>query len=129
MQICCYLFLIFIFRIVFNVFILFQSSLETKEYMVHELPKVLDVPQDRLCLMAALLGGTILSENSLTDFYKRIGITQKKVVITLFVIEYQYSSLSWLPIETHIIFSHKPKMHNAIIIVWTKPVRHSHSKA
>lgn len=56
-----------------------QSSLETKEYMVHELPQVLDVPQDRLCLMAALLGGTILSEQSLTDFYKRLGITQKKV--------------------------------------------------
>ncbi|XP_075970651.1 constitutive coactivator of PPAR-gamma-like protein 1 homolog isoform X2 [Anticarsia gemmatalis] len=56
----------------------YRSSLETKEYMVHELPQVLDVPQDRLCLMAALLGGTILSEQSLTDFYKRLGITLKK---------------------------------------------------
>ncbi|XP_060800923.1 constitutive coactivator of PPAR-gamma-like protein 1 isoform X4 [Amyelois transitella] len=56
----------------------YRSSLETKEYMVHELPRVLDVQQDRLCLMAALLGGTILSEQSLTDFYKRLGITQKK---------------------------------------------------
>ncbi|XP_045765147.1 constitutive coactivator of PPAR-gamma-like protein 1 isoform X2 [Maniola jurtina] len=56
----------------------YRSSLETKEYMVHELPKLLDVPQDRLCLMAALLGGVILSEQSLTDFYKRLGITQKK---------------------------------------------------
>ncbi|CAK1604276.1 unnamed protein product [Parnassius mnemosyne] len=56
----------------------YRSSLETKEYMVHELPRVLDVPQDRLCLMAALLGGTILSEQSLQDFYKRLGITQKK---------------------------------------------------
>ncbi|XP_049703294.2 constitutive coactivator of PPAR-gamma-like protein 1 homolog isoform X5 [Helicoverpa armigera] len=56
----------------------YRSSLETKEYMVHELPQVLEVPQDRLCLMAALLGGTILSETSLTDFYKRLGITQKK---------------------------------------------------
>ncbi|XP_072940583.1 constitutive coactivator of PPAR-gamma-like protein 1 homolog isoform X2 [Epargyreus clarus] len=56
----------------------YRSSLETKEYMVHELPKVLDVPQDRLCLMAALLGGTILSEQSLTDFYKRLGMSQKK---------------------------------------------------
>ncbi|XP_032511421.2 constitutive coactivator of PPAR-gamma-like protein 1 isoform X2 [Danaus plexippus] len=56
----------------------YRSSLETKEYMVHELPKLLDVPQDRLCLMAALLGGVILSEQSLTDFYKRLGIAQKK---------------------------------------------------
>ncbi|XP_047515212.1 constitutive coactivator of PPAR-gamma-like protein 1 homolog isoform X2 [Pieris napi] len=56
----------------------YRSSLETKEYMVHELPKVLDVPQDRLCLFAALLGGVILSENGLTDFYKRLGINQKK---------------------------------------------------
>lgn len=56
----------------------YRSSLETKEYMVHELPQVLDVPQDRLCLMAALLGGTILSEQSLTDFYKRLGVSQKK---------------------------------------------------
>ncbi|XP_037299637.1 constitutive coactivator of PPAR-gamma-like protein 1 isoform X2 [Manduca sexta] len=56
----------------------YRSSLETKEYMVHELPRVLDVPQDRLCLMAALLGGTIISEQSLTDFYKRLGISQKK---------------------------------------------------
>lgn len=67
-------------KIGFNLFIsLLQSSLETKEYMVHELPKLLDVPQDRLCLMAALLGGVILSEQSLTDFYKRLGIAQKKV--------------------------------------------------
>lgn len=49
--------------------------------MVNELPRVLEVPQDRLCLMAALLGGTILSESSLTDFYKRLGIVQKKVII------------------------------------------------
>ncbi|XP_059060222.1 constitutive coactivator of PPAR-gamma-like protein 1 [Achroia grisella] len=55
----------------------YRSSLETKEYMVHDLPQVLDVPQDRLCLMAALLGGTILSEHSLTDFYKRLGIQKK----------------------------------------------------
>lgn len=53
--------------------------------MVHELPKVLDVPQDRLCLMAALLGGTILSEHSLTDFYKRLGITQKKVRYNMYI--------------------------------------------
>ncbi|XP_041976736.1 constitutive coactivator of PPAR-gamma-like protein 1 isoform X2 [Aricia agestis] len=56
----------------------YRSSLETKEYMVHDLPKLLDVPQDRLYLMAALLGGTMLPEQSLTDFYKRLGITQKK---------------------------------------------------
>ncbi|CAG9138520.1 unnamed protein product [Plutella xylostella] len=56
----------------------YRSSLETKEYMVHELPNILDVPQDRLCLTAALLGGTIISEQSLTEFYKRIGIVQKK---------------------------------------------------
>ncbi|XP_063361362.1 constitutive coactivator of PPAR-gamma-like protein 1 [Cydia amplana] len=56
----------------------YRSSLETKEYKIHELPELLDVPQDRLCLLAALLGGTILSEQSLTDFYKRLGITQKK---------------------------------------------------
>lgn len=59
--------------------------------MVHELPKVLDVPQDRLCLMAALLGGTILSEHSLTDFYKRLGITQKKVrYICIFFLNQNY---------------------------------------
>lgn len=62
-------------------FFLFQSSLETKEYVVNELPNLLEVPQDRLCLAAALLGGTILSEQSLTDFYKRIGINQKKVIL------------------------------------------------
>ncbi|VVC89410.1 unnamed protein product [Leptidea sinapis] len=56
----------------------YRSSLETKEYMVHDLPKLLDLPQDRLCLFAALLGGTILSEQSLTDFYKRLGINLKK---------------------------------------------------
>lgn len=47
--------------------------------MVHDLPQVLNVPQDRLCLMAALLGGVILSEQSLTDFYKRLGLVPKKV--------------------------------------------------
>lgn len=58
----------------------YRSSLETKEYMVHDLPQVLNVPQDRLCLMAALLGGVILSEQSLTDFYKRLGLVPKKQV-------------------------------------------------
>ncbi|XP_073951503.1 constitutive coactivator of PPAR-gamma-like protein 1 homolog isoform X2 [Choristoneura fumiferana] len=56
----------------------YRSSLETKEYKIHELPQVLEVPQDRLCLVAALLGGTILSEQSLMDFYKRLGVTPKK---------------------------------------------------
>lgn len=67
-------------NVILKVSILFQSSLETKEYMVHELPRFLDVQQERLCLAAALLGGTILSEQSLTDFYKRLGINQKKVI-------------------------------------------------
>lgn len=68
-----------------------QSSLETKEYKIHELPQVLEVPQDRLCLVAALLGGTILSEQSLMDFYKRLGVTPKKVKLILYENFYIYT--------------------------------------
>lgn len=92
---------------------LIQSSLETKEYMVHELPQVLDVPQDRLCLMAALLGGTILSEQSLVDFYKRLGITQKKVCvwykytgfICFYILSFRYLAIGYLKLSHYQKFS------------------------
>lgn len=42
--------------------------------MLSELTKVLNIPSDRLYILAALLGNYILTENDLTDFYKKLNI-------------------------------------------------------
>ncbi|KAI4479427.1 PREDICTED: constitutive coactivator of PPAR-gamma-like protein 1 homolog isoform X1 [Polistes canadensis] len=52
----------------------YKGSLDTKEYIIPELLKALNIPADRLCLLAALLGNYILTENNLLDFYKKLNI-------------------------------------------------------
>ncbi|KZC14572.1 PREDICTED: constitutive coactivator of PPAR-gamma-like protein 1 homolog isoform X2 [Dufourea novaeangliae] len=52
----------------------YKGSLDTKEYILPELLKALNIPSDRLCLLAALLGNYILNEQDLADFYKKINI-------------------------------------------------------
>ncbi|XP_011330413.1 constitutive coactivator of PPAR-gamma-like protein 1 homolog isoform X2 [Ooceraea biroi] len=52
----------------------YKGSLDTKEYMLSELTKTLNIPSDRLCILAALLGNYILTENDLADFYKKLNI-------------------------------------------------------
>lgn len=43
--------------------------------MLSELTKALNIPSDRLCILAALLGNYILTENDLVDFYKKLNIS------------------------------------------------------
>ncbi|XP_026684073.1 constitutive coactivator of PPAR-gamma-like protein 1 homolog [Diaphorina citri] len=45
----------------------FKGNIETKEYMVRELLKGLDLPKDRLCVLASLLGTSFLSSAELSD--------------------------------------------------------------
>lgn len=74
MCICTY---ILIFCCIFHhmfIMICFKGSLDTKEYIIPELLKALNIPADRLCLLAALLGNYILTENNLLDFYKKLNI-------------------------------------------------------
>lgn len=52
----------------------YKGSLDTKEYILPELLKALNIPSDRLCLLAALLGNYILTEQDLTDFYKKLNV-------------------------------------------------------
>ncbi|XP_044754816.1 constitutive coactivator of PPAR-gamma-like protein 1 homolog isoform X2 [Coccinella septempunctata] len=58
-----------------NLKLTYKGSLETKEYMVRELTKTLNLSQEQVCVMAALLGNFLLSESSLQDLYRRIGLT------------------------------------------------------
>jgi hypothetical protein len=43
--------------------------------MVNELTKSLQLTQEQLCVMAALMGNFLLTESDLQDFHKKIGIT------------------------------------------------------
>lgn len=54
-----------------------QGSLETKEYMVSELKRALQLNQEQLCIMAALMGNFLLTEGHLQDFHKMLGITNQ----------------------------------------------------
>lgn len=54
----------FLFRI--------KGSLETKEYMIPELHKTLQLSQDQVSVLAALLGNFLLPESELQDLYRRI---------------------------------------------------------
>ncbi|XP_044007486.1 constitutive coactivator of PPAR-gamma-like protein 1 homolog isoform X2 [Aphidius gifuensis] len=52
----------------------YKGSLETKEYLIPEVIKSLGIQADRLCILTALLGNFILSEQELNDFYKKLSI-------------------------------------------------------
>lgn len=49
--------------------------METKEYIISEITKALNIPADRLCILASLLGNFILPEHELTEFYKKLNIS------------------------------------------------------
>lgn len=50
--------------------------METKEYILSEVAKSLNLTQDRLCLLAALLGNYLLSDTELNEFYVKLGLKQ-----------------------------------------------------
>lgn len=52
----------------------YKGSLDTKEYLMSEVNKSLGVSAERSCILAALLGNYILTEQELTDFYKKLNI-------------------------------------------------------
>ncbi|XP_011495096.1 PREDICTED: constitutive coactivator of PPAR-gamma-like protein 1 homolog [Ceratosolen solmsi marchali] len=57
----------------------YKGSLDTKEYLIKEVLKGLNIPAERLCIFAALLGNYILSEHDLADFYKIINPSKNKM--------------------------------------------------
>jgi hypothetical protein len=59
-----------------DVHVWFQGSLETKEYILTEVAKGLGLHPDRFCVLAALLGNYLLTEQDLADFYRKLGMTQ-----------------------------------------------------
>lgn len=52
----------------------YKGMVETKEYQLSQLAKSLDLPRERFCLLAALLGNYMLTEQDLSDFYARLGL-------------------------------------------------------
>ncbi|XP_069703261.1 constitutive coactivator of PPAR-gamma-like protein 1 homolog isoform X1 [Periplaneta americana] len=54
----------------------YKGSLETKEYILSEVAKGLGLSPDRFCILAALLGNYLLTEQDLADFYRKLGMTQ-----------------------------------------------------
>ncbi|PSN37579.1 hypothetical protein C0J52_15967 [Blattella germanica] len=54
----------------------YKGSLETKEYILSEVAKGLGLNPDRFCVLAALLGNYLLTENDLADFYRKLGMAQ-----------------------------------------------------
>ncbi|KAK5644660.1 hypothetical protein RI129_005960 [Pyrocoelia pectoralis] len=50
----------------------YKGSLETKEYMLSELTKTLQLSNEQVCVVAALMGNFILSESELQDIYRKI---------------------------------------------------------
>lgn len=50
----------------------FQGSLETKEFILDEVAKGLNLNPNRFCVLAALLGNFLLTDADLREFHKRI---------------------------------------------------------
>ncbi|ESO82329.1 hypothetical protein LOTGIDRAFT_223375 [Lottia gigantea] len=53
-----------------NLKLTYKGSLETKEYIMDEIAKCLDLNPNRFCVFAALLGNHILPEEDLYDFFR-----------------------------------------------------------
>ncbi|XP_066992640.1 constitutive coactivator of PPAR-gamma-like protein 1 homolog [Anabrus simplex] len=54
----------------------YKGSLETKEYILSEVAKGLGLSSDRFCVLAALLGNYLLTEQDLAEFYSKLGMVQ-----------------------------------------------------
>lgn len=50
----------------------YKGSLETKEYMLSELTKTLQLSNEQVCVVAALLGNFILPDTEMQDIYRKI---------------------------------------------------------
>ncbi|XP_046396585.1 constitutive coactivator of PPAR-gamma-like protein 1 homolog [Ischnura elegans] len=50
----------------------YKGCLETKEYMLSELAKGLELSPNRFCILAALLGNYMLTEEELMEFYRTL---------------------------------------------------------
>ncbi|XP_048522814.1 constitutive coactivator of PPAR-gamma-like protein 1 isoform X2 [Dendroctonus ponderosae] len=61
-----------------NLKLTYKSSIETKEYMLSVLTKSLNVTQEQICIMAALLGNFLLPESELQDLYRKINFVKKE---------------------------------------------------
>ncbi|XP_058791366.1 constitutive coactivator of PPAR-gamma-like protein 1 homolog isoform X2 [Phymastichus coffea] len=59
----------------------YKGSLDTKEYFVNEVLQGLNLPAERLCIFAALLGNYILNETDLQSFYKKLNPSTNKMDI------------------------------------------------
>lgn len=55
-----------------NLKLTYKGSLETKEYVMDEIAKCLDLNPNRFCLFASLLGNHILTEEDLYEFFKEL---------------------------------------------------------
>ena len=53
-----------------------KGALGTKEFIMHEVAKGLDLQPNRFCLLAALLGNFLLTDEDLADFHE--ALLQKK---------------------------------------------------
>ncbi|KAJ8301186.1 hypothetical protein KUTeg_020173 [Tegillarca granosa] len=61
-----------------NLKLTYKGSLETKEYIMDEIAKCLDLNPNRFCIFAAMLGNHILPDEDLYEFYKELlGRTQE----------------------------------------------------
>ena len=49
-----------------------QGALGTKEIIMHEVARGLDLQPNRFCLLAALLGSFLLTDDDLTDFHESL---------------------------------------------------------
>ncbi|XP_074029508.1 constitutive coactivator of PPAR-gamma-like protein 1 homolog [Leptinotarsa decemlineata] len=59
-----------------NLKLTYKGSIETKEYMISELTKTLNLTQEQVCIMAALLGNFLLPKIELQDLYKKLGMSK-----------------------------------------------------
>uniref|UniRef100_A0A146LZW3 Constitutive coactivator of PPAR-gamma-like protein 2 n=1 Tax=Lygus hesperus TaxID=30085 RepID=A0A146LZW3_LYGHE len=50
----------------------YKGTLESKEYIISELTKSLQLNTDQLCILAALLGNFLLPESELSDLHKKL---------------------------------------------------------
>ncbi|KAK6635083.1 hypothetical protein RUM44_000332 [Polyplax serrata] len=56
----------------------YKGLIETKEFLISQLAKGLELTVEKLCILAALLGNYLLSEQQLSQFHKKIGVSPSK---------------------------------------------------
>ncbi|XP_050414572.1 constitutive coactivator of PPAR-gamma-like protein 1 [Patella vulgata] len=119
-----------------NLKLTYKGSLETKEYIMDEIAKCLDLNPNRFCVFAALLGNHVLPEEDMYDFFreqlnncrgsdgKPLKISPENVILAVVTFVRQLPATDDLDIIGDLVFKNAKGNKNELILKFKQSVQY-----